>query len=57
MSTKKYMVHIQDLNQSYSESESELMAKIKAINTDLNLDSETKRKRIHDLMMTRQQLT
>ena len=33
------------------------MAKIKAINTDLNLDSETKRKRVRDLMMTRQQLT
>ena len=57
MSTEKYMVHIPDSNQSDSESESELGAKIKAINTNPNLDSEEKRKLVRDLMLTRRKLT
>ena len=36
MSTDKYMVHIPDSNQSDSESKSELMANIKAINANLS---------------------
>ena len=57
MSTEKYMVHIPDSNQSDSESQSELGAKIKAINTNPDLDSEEKRKLVRDLMLTRRKLT
>ena len=68
MSTDKYMVHIPDSNQSDSESKSELMAKIKAINANLSakikaindnlhLDPEERRILVRDLMIGRRTLT
>ena len=68
MSTEKYMVRIQDLNQSDSESESELMAKIKAINANLSakikaindnlhLDPEERRILVRDLVIERRTVT
>jgi hypothetical protein len=66
MSTDKYMVHIPDSNHSESQSESmakikainaNLMAKIKAINDDPHLDPEERRILVRDLVIERRTVT